>query len=97
MTASLANILAHRGRSLIVDADMGVGNAHILQDVHPERSFVDVVAGEKEVEEIVYACGAQLDLLAAGSGHARMAGLSPNSGPSARFLASFRRSCATLS
>lgn len=76
VTASLANLLAHRGRTLLVDADMGVGNAHILQDVVPEHSFVDVVEGRCAVREIRVPCRAQLDLLAAGSGVSRMAGLS---------------------
>src|SRR5438093_670 len=45
VTASLGDILARHGRTLIVDADLGVGNAHILQDVTPELSFVEVVDG----------------------------------------------------
>jgi flagellar biosynthesis protein FlhG len=55
---------------------MGVGNAHILQDVVPEHSFVDVVEGRFAVREIRVPCRPQLDLLAAGSGVSRMAGLS---------------------
>lgn len=76
VTASLASLFAARGPTLIVDADMGVGNAHILQDVSPPRSFVDVAEGTASVAEIVVPCGAQLDLLAAGSGVPRMAELS---------------------
>ena len=77
VTASLASLLTARGRTLIVDADMGVGNAHILQDVSPQASFVDVVQGRATVLEIVTACRPNLDLLCAGSGVSRMAGLSP--------------------
>ena len=76
VTASLAAIAARRGRTLIVDADLGVGNAHILQDVTPELSFVDVVEGRLPVREIRIACRANLDLLGGGSGISRMAGLS---------------------
>ncbi len=76
VSASLANLLAHGGRTLLVDADMGVGNAHILQNVVPEHSFVDVVEGRCAVRDIRVPCRAQLDLLAAGSGVSRMAGLS---------------------
>ena len=76
VTASLALLMASRGRTLIVDADMGVGNAHILQDVKPRRSFVDVVAGSCEVLDSVTPCAERLDLLSAGSGVSRMAGLS---------------------
>jgi flagellar biosynthesis protein FlhG len=73
----MGSILSSRGRTLIVDADMGVGNAHILQDVSPQRSFVDVAAGRCDVREAVTACRADLDLVSAGSGVSRMAGLSP--------------------
>jgi flagellar biosynthesis protein FlhG len=76
VTASLAHLMASRGRTLIVDADMGVGNAHILQDVKPRRSFVDVVGGHCEVVDTVTPCAERLDLLSAGSGVSRMAGLS---------------------
>ncbi len=76
-TASLAALCAERGRTLIVDADMGVGNAHILQDVPLERSFVDVVRGAASVGEAVVRCREGLDLIAAGSGVSRMAELAP--------------------
>jgi len=70
-------MISARGRTLIVDADMGVGNAHILQDVAPGSSFVDVVQGRVAVRDTVTACQPSLDLVCAGSGVSRMAGLSP--------------------
>lgn len=76
VTASLAALLSLRGRTLIVDADMGVGNAHILQGVSPEHSFVDVAEGRLAVPEIVHTCRDGVDLVSAGSGVSRMAGLS---------------------
>lgn len=75
VSACLATLFAQRGRTLIVDADMGVGNAHILQNVSPPRSFVDLVEGRCTVREIRVRCGPSLDLLAAGSGVSRMASL----------------------
>jgi flagellar biosynthesis protein FlhG len=76
VTASLADVFSRRGRTLIVDADLGVGNAHILQDVTPELSFVDVVDGKHGVQDIRVECRDNLDLLGGGSGISRMAGLS---------------------
>lgn len=76
VTASLATLLAPRGRTLIVDADFGVGNAHILQDVSPTTTCVDVVEGGVSVRDALTPCGKNLDLLAAGSGVPRMAELS---------------------
>jgi len=76
VTASLATIFARRGRTLIVDADLGVGNAHILQNATPALSFVDVVEGRLPVRDIRIECRPNLDLLGGGSGVSRMAGLS---------------------
>jgi flagellar biosynthesis protein FlhG len=75
VSASLAALFAREARTLIVDADMGVGNAHILQDVAPEHSFVDLVEGRCSVRDILAPCAPNLDLLAAGSGVSRMASL----------------------
>ncbi len=76
LSASLATLLSARGRTLLVDADFGVGNAHILFDASPARSFVDVAQGHCQVREAVHGCGQSLDLIAGGSGVSRMAGLS---------------------
>jgi flagellar biosynthesis protein FlhG len=76
VTASLGSLLASRGRTLLVDADFGVGNAHILQDLSPRSTCVDVVEGRETVREALVSCGKDLDLLAAGSGVPRMADLS---------------------
>jgi flagellar biosynthesis protein FlhG len=76
VSASLSALFTRVGRTLIIDADMGVGNAHILQDVAPLHSFVDLVEGRCSVREILAPCAPALDLLAAGSGVSRMASLS---------------------
>ncbi|MFT5283882.1 MAG: flagellar biosynthesis protein FlhG [Planctomycetota bacterium] len=76
LTSSLSTLLAKRGGTLIVDADLGVGNAHILQGVTPEHSFVEVADGTLSVSEIIQSCRPGLDLLSAGSGVSRMASLS---------------------
>lgn len=76
VSASLATLFSERARTLLVDADMGVGNAHLLQDVAPSRSFVDLVEGRASVRDIRAPCRPSLDLLAAGSGVSRMSALS---------------------
>jgi flagellar biosynthesis protein FlhG len=77
VAASLACLLHGRGRTLLVDADMGVGNAHLMFDLSPPRSFVDVVAGRCGVGEARASCLPGLDLVGAGSGVSRMSSLSP--------------------
>ena len=76
VSASLGCLFAERGDTLLVDGDLGVGNAHILQNVAPDASFVDLVAGDKRIEHTVTRCREGLDLIAGGSGFARMARLS---------------------
>lgn len=77
VSASLATLLARRGRTLLVDADLGVGNAHILQNLCPKHTLVDVVEERLGVREVCVSCGPELDLLPGGSGVSHMAGLSP--------------------
>ena len=76
VSASLAALFAPRGRTLLVDADFGVGNAHILQDVSPRATCVDVVEGRESVRAALVPCGKDVDLLAAGSGVPRMSEMS---------------------
>jgi len=76
VVAALARELAEHARTLVLDADLGCANAHLLHDVHPDRSLVDVVEGRLAVREIVTECGGNLALLPGGSGFARLAGLS---------------------
>ena len=75
LSASLSAYLATRGRTLLVDADLGMGNAHILQGVQPSSSLVDFIEREHTVGDIRTRCGESLDLLAGGSGIPHMAGL----------------------
>ena len=76
VSASLGTLFSEVGRTLLVDADLGVGNAHILQDVSPPASLVDVVEGNCNVRDVLVSCTDRLDLVAAGSGVPRMAELS---------------------
>lgn len=76
VTASLGLALSRMGRTLILDADLGVANAHILQDVHPDKTLVDVVEGRCESRDVVTPVSDNLDLLSGGSGFSKMAGLS---------------------
>jgi len=76
VSASLGTLFAVRGPTLLIDADFGVGNAHILQDVAPRATCVDVVEGRESVRAALAPCVQGLELLAAGSGVPRMADLS---------------------
>ncbi|MFT4541973.1 MAG: flagellar biosynthesis protein FlhG [Planctomycetota bacterium] len=74
VSASLSSYLARDRETLLIDADLGAGNAHILHDVSPVRTMVDVVRG-LPIEEAIEPCRPGLDLIGGGSGYARMASL----------------------
>ena len=75
LSSSISALLARRGRTLIFDADFGVGNAHIFQDVSPPKTVAQVIEGSDTLRDVLVPCSGQLDLLAAGSGVPRLASL----------------------
>ena len=75
-SASLARLFGECGPTLLFDADLGVGNAHILQGSAPKHTLGDVLGGTHSLESIVQNCDENLDLIAGGSGVARLAALS---------------------
>jgi len=75
LAASISAYCAMRGRTLLIDADLGMGNAHILQGVQPEASLVDFIERGHTIGDIRTPCNDGLDLLAGGSGIPHMAGL----------------------
>jgi flagellar biosynthesis protein FlhG len=77
LSASLAVLLAKDEPTLVLDADFGVGNAHILQNVSPDLSIADVVDQRCRLRDVVVPCANDVHLVAAGSGYARLAGLEP--------------------
>src|SRR5690349_20690842 len=77
VSAAFATLSAEHARTLLVDADLGVGNAHLMQDVQPKLTLVDVVRGRAVAAAALTACTPGLDLLAGGSGVSQMASLAP--------------------
>ncbi len=75
ISASMATLFARREATLLFDADLGVGNAHILQGIRPQYTVADVLAGRVSVRAALQACGRDLHLLAGGSGLAQLANL----------------------
>jgi len=76
LAASLSQLLARQGKLLLVDADLGVGNAHLLQGVAPRHTLMDLVEGRVRPRRVLEHCAGQVDLLAGASGIAHMAELS---------------------
>jgi flagellar biosynthesis protein FlhG len=68
--ANMAFALTRMGkRTLVFDADMGLGNIHILLGLAPGRNLQHVIAGECSMEEILVKGPGGIDVLPAGSGN----------------------------
>lgn len=67
--ANLAYQLAAMGkRPLVFDADMGLGNVHILLGLSPRYNLQHVINGEKRLEEVIVEGPGGIHVLPAGSG-----------------------------
>ncbi len=76
-SASLASAFAGRGLpTILFDADLGVGNAHILHGVTAERTAAHVVAGRETIQNVVVDGPHGVRVVPGGSGVAGMATLS---------------------
>ncbi len=73
---NLAIALARRElRVLLVDADMGLANIHVLSGIQPECTVQDVLTGRVSIEAAVTHGPGGIDVLCGGSGIARLADL----------------------
>lgn len=69
VVTNLAYALSKQGhRVLVFDADMGLGNIHILLGLAPKYNLEHVLSGHKTVEEIVVEGPVGIRILPAGSG-----------------------------
>lgn len=66
---NLAIALAEVGkRVLVLDADLGLANIHVLLGIRPEFTLADVFSGEKQLREILVAGPAGVQIIPAASG-----------------------------
>ncbi len=69
MVANMACALAAKGnRVLIFDGDLGMANIDIMFGVKAEHSIMDVLRGEKEIEEVITPLAPNISLIPGGSG-----------------------------
>lgn len=76
VAVNLAVMLSRMGRRVaLLDADMGTANADVLCNVMPVHTLAHVVAGRREIEEIVIQAPGGFALIPGASGLAQMAAL----------------------
>lgn len=70
IVANLALALSRMGkRALVLDADMGLGNIHILLGLVPRYTLQHVISGERSMQQILIKGPGGIDVLPAGSGN----------------------------
>jgi flagellar biosynthesis protein FlhG len=78
MSLNLAIAMAARGlRTLLLDADMGLGNVHVFAGIAPRGSMLDLIDGRQAVENLLTPGPGGIHVLCGNSGSARMADLPP--------------------
>ncbi len=76
LAVNLAAVLAAmRRRVVLLDADLGLANADILCNVQPRFNLAHVVAGQRELAEVLTPVPAGFSLIPGASGLAKMADL----------------------
>jgi flagellar biosynthesis protein FlhG len=75
-TTNLALLLAQTGQRIIVlDADLGLANLHVVLGVAPKFHLEHVIRGEKTLKEILYPAANGIQIIAGGTGIAELANL----------------------
>lgn len=76
IATNLAVYAARHGlRVLLLDADLGLANAHLLLSISPALNLSHVLSGDKRIEDIVATGPFGLDLVSGGSGVSELAAL----------------------
>ncbi|MCE9624108.1 MAG: P-loop NTPase [Deltaproteobacteria bacterium] len=77
-TTNLAISLAQRGlRVLIIDADFGLANDHLLLGIEPTGDIGDVLAGRRSLHDVILPGPGGVKLLPGGMGSSRLSNLEP--------------------
>jgi flagellar biosynthesis protein FlhG len=79
LSVNLACEFSRRGhRTVIVDTDLGLANAHILAGIKPARTLSDYIEGKAELADIIEQGPCKVKFISGGSGVKEMANLDDN-------------------
>jgi flagellar biosynthesis protein FlhG len=79
LSVNLACEFSRRGyRTIVVDTDLGLANAHILAGIKPKRTLTDFIEGKAQLAEIVEKGPCNVKFIGGGSGVKEMANLDDN-------------------
>lgn len=76
ISTNLAVLLAREGlKTILIDADFGLANAHLLLGLDPIYDISSVLSGEKEIDEIIIEGPEGMKLIPGGSGLSELSSL----------------------
>ncbi len=75
MAVNLALIQAKKSNCLLLDADMGMANAHILLGLNPKLSIREVIEGKCNLEKIIARGPNNLKFISGGTGITELLGI----------------------
>ncbi|MBL8730828.1 MAG: MinD/ParA family protein [Planctomycetes bacterium] len=79
LSVNMACEFSRRGhRTIIVDTDLGLANAHILAGIKPTRTLSDYIEGKAELAQIIETGPCKVKFISGGSGVKEMANLDDN-------------------
>ena len=79
LSVNVACEFSRRGyRTIVVDADLGLANAHILAGIKPEKTLSDYIDGRAELAQIIETGPSNVKFISGGSGVKDMANLDDN-------------------
>jgi flagellar biosynthesis protein FlhG len=79
LSVNLACEFSRRGhRTIIVDTDLGLANAHILAGIKPAKTLSDYIEGKAELSQIIETGPSKVKFISGGSGVKEMANLDDN-------------------
>ena len=79
LSVNLACELSRRGhRTIVVDTDLGLANAHILAGIKPAKTLSDYIEGDAELAQIIVDGPCKVKFISGGSGVKEMANLDAN-------------------
>ena len=78
ISVNLALSQSNSGRCLLLDADMGMANAHILLGINPKISVRDVIEGNLSLEDAIVKGPNNIQFLSGGSGITELLNIDEN-------------------
>ncbi len=78
ISVNLALIQANETECLLLDADMGMANAHILLGINPKKTVRDVIEGSSTLESSIVKGPNKLNFLSGGSGITELLSIDKN-------------------